>query len=156
MMKKLENAPVADRVGLVAITTTAELVEWYNAHVEPQNQIKKFADRKTAERRVLALLAEGVKKTAAKPEKIAVKHSSSEVADRSAAVAETWMNPAVAAARAIRDHVLVNGVWYVSVRQAFIELDLPLNEHIKFRKELKRSRKAEAYGCKWSITNERG
>lgn len=163
-MKKLENAPVADRAGIVALATTAELVEWYNAHSSAP--VKKFADRKTAERRVLALLADGVKVdhsaankriAAATPElkKATVKKVvADEAADRSAAVAGTWLDPAVAASRAIRDHVMVDGVWFVSVRQAFIDLNLPLNEHIKFRAKLKHSRNLESYGYKWSITKE--
>ena len=175
-MKKFENMPVTDRAGAVALATTAELVEWFNAHAE--SPVKKFADRKTAERRVLALLAEGVKAVkvevdhsaankriaAAMPKLKTAKASSASrnveraadngsSEDRSAAVAATWMNPDVAAARSVRDHVLVNDAWHVSVRQAFIDLGLPLNEHIKFRAQLKRSRKAEAYGFKWSITN---
>lgn len=154
-MKKFENMLVADRAGAVALATTAELVEWFNAHAE--SPVKKFADRKTAERRVLALLAAMPKLKTAKASSAsrnverAADNGSSE--DRSAAVAATWMNPDVAAARSVRDHVLVNDAWHVSVRQAFIDLGLPLNEHIKFRAQLKRSRKAEAYGFKWSITN---
>ena len=42
----------------------------------------------------------------------------------------------------------------MSVRQAFIDLDLPLGEHIKFRAQLKRARKLEAYNMKWAITTD--
>lgn len=151
-MKNLENVSVTDRAGAVALATTAELVEWYNAHAE--SPVKKFADRKTAERRVLALLEQGVKKTVQRQKAERKAPQSTGEVDRSAIVAETWLNPNVAAARAARDHVLVDGVWFVSVRQAFIDLGLPLNEHAKFRLQLKRARKLEGYNRKWVITNQ--
>lgn len=55
----------------------------------------------------------------------------------SSAIANSWHDPATAAARAERTHVSVNGVVYRSVRAAFVELGLRLTKHIKFRGELK-------------------
>ena len=56
---------------------------------------------------------------------------------RSSAIANSWRDPATAAARAERTRVSVNGVVYRSVRAAFVELGLRLTKHIKFRGELK-------------------
>ena len=36
--------------------SSKELVEWYNARVDESKRVKKFADRKTAERRCAALI----------------------------------------------------------------------------------------------------
>jgi hypothetical protein len=149
-MKKFEKLAASDRAGAVGLATTAELVEWYNAN--SSSPVKKFADRKTAERRVLALLAEGVSAPVPEPKKVKAAKVNSAPADMSAAVAATWLNPDIAAARSVRDHVTVDGKWFVSVRQAFIDLNLPLNEHIKFRKSLKRARKCSGYGFTWAIT----
>jgi hypothetical protein len=59
-------------------------------------------------------------------------------ADRSAAIAATWADPAVAAARAQRSKVFVEGRGeYRSVKAAFIALGLPVSKHIPFRMKLK-------------------
>lgn len=60
-------------------------------------------------------------------------------ADRSAATASTWLNPAVKAARSVRSRVVVNGVEYRSVLAAFETLGLPVSRHSPFRKTLKTS-----------------
>lgn len=58
--------------------------------------------------------------------------------DRSAAISATWGNPEVAAARAARDKVVVEGRGeYRSVKAAFIALGLPVSKHIPFRMKLK-------------------
>jgi hypothetical protein len=64
-------------------------------------------------------------------------------ADRSAAIAATWADPEVAAARAQRSKVFVEGRGeYRSVKAAFIALGLPISKHIPFRMKLKASGQA--------------
>lgn len=121
--------------------TGPELLAAYNKFTG-QN-IKKFADRKTAEKRwteaVEAAAALRAEKAATKGEKSPKpkKESTGEPVDRSAAIAQSWEDPNVRAARAERTHVKVNGVEYPSVRKAFEALGLPDSKHIKFRMELK-------------------
>lgn len=119
--------------------TMAELVKFYNAHAA--KPVKKFADRKTAERRVSALLA-------AKPTTKAVRAKST---DRGAAIAASWKNKDVAARRAARHNVKVDDKTYKSVREAFMVLALPLGQHIKFRGQLKASGKADFGGFKFKL-----
>lgn len=113
--------------------TTAELVAFYNKHAA--HPVKKFADRKTAERRVAALMVTLPKTTT----------------DRGAAIAQSWKDKKVAAARATRHHVQAAGTTYKSVREAFMVLALPLGQHIKFRGALKASGKAEFGGVKFRL-----
>jgi len=61
----------------------------------------------------------------------------SEPADRSAAIAQSWTNKAVAEARAVKNKVKVGGTEYRSVLAAFTALKLPVEKHIAFRMELK-------------------
>lgn len=120
---------------------TAELVEWFNANTSG-NPVKKFADRETAERRCQAILD-------------AARLDEPKDANRSAAIAETWKDPDVAAARARRDHVTADGVEYPSVKQAFIDLELDLRTHIKFRGELKAAGKlVDRNGIEWAIVKK--
>jgi cell wall-associated NlpC family hydrolase len=65
-----------------------------------------------------------------------------DTAARSAAIAASWADPAVKAARSERHHVRVHGVEYRSVREAFKALSLPDSQHIKFRMTLKAAGKA--------------
>ncbi len=198
----------------VSTATTAELLAFFNANTGGA-QVKKFADRKTAERRVTLLLEEIAdekeiaawhngtkgaesevfgKLTDTRPlaQKIADKASgvnpfipsynhkvcpkcgSKEIYngttkggkvvhedkvagchrcdwvqdDRkiarkpvaeslSVAIAKSWQDPSVKAARSERHAVVVNKVQYRSVLQAFTELGLPVNKHIAFRGQLK-------------------
>jgi hypothetical protein len=57
--------------------------------------------------------------------------------ERSASIKASWEDPAVAAKRAERDHVEVDGVQYRSVAAAFKALGLPMGKHITFRIALK-------------------
>lgn len=126
----------------VSTATTAQLVAFYNEHAN--KPVNKFSDRKTAERRVLELLA-GLKfsKPSAKNPKPAAKApvEGSVSPERAAAIKASWTNKAVAAARAQRHAVRVTyagrSEQYKSVREAFIQLGLPLGRHIKFRGLLK-------------------
>ena len=125
----------------VSTATTAELVAFYNEH-NADKPVKKFADRKTAERRVSALLA-----TTGKP----VRKAAAKSSDRSAAIAASWTDKKVAAARATRHHVRVEDKTYKSVREAFMVLALPLGQHIKFRGALKAAGKADFGGYKFKL-----
>jgi transcription elongation factor Elf1 len=178
----------------VQTATTAELVQFYNTHAA--KPVKKFADRKTAERRVADLMksvpnanefrcpecgatenltcgevkilrgmqhivnehiadchncghewntltGRPVRKVAANPE-------------RSAAIATSWKDKKVAAARAARHAVVVTTPKgekreLRSVREAFMVLALPLGQHIKFRGALKAAGKAEFGGYKFKL-----
>lgn len=180
----------------VTTATTKELLEFFNANSEAQ--VKRFADRKTAERRVNELIAsmpaqevevdgcghancpecgvhlsnglmtfdhalecaDGVKANAGMTkdwqcmacnhEWGAVRYAKQALSEvRSAAMVESWANPEVAAKRATRHFVRVDGVEYRSVRAAFLALNLPLKEHIKFRMELKAEGQLNAYRRSW-------
>ena len=120
---------------------TAELVAFYNKHAS--KPVTKFADRKTAERRVAALLATQPTKT--------VRAKAAPAKDRGEAIAASWKNKKVAAARATRHNVKVEDKTYKSVREAFMVLALPLGQHIKFRGALKAAGRAEFAGLKFKL-----
>ena len=202
----------------ITTASTADLLAFFNAH-SGAAPVKRFSDRKTAERRVAALIATT---TPAEPaparrpraiikfvqayaengspvcpacggtedvttgevrelhgkqhiinDHIACHHgcghewntrtgrparraSDKTAADRSAAIAESWKNAAVAAARATRHGVRVtdprggSGV-YRSVHEAFVALNLPLGRHIKFRGQLKAAGSKEFEGFQFKI-----
>jgi rubredoxin len=73
------------------------------------------------------------------PESGKVYHAPAASATRSGAIAKSWADPATAAARAERNHVVVNKIEYRSVLQAFQQLGLPVSKHIAFRGQLKAS-----------------
>lgn len=125
----------------ISTAKTAELVAFYNAHAS--KPVTKFADRKTAERRVSALLAQSsAKATRVKPAPNKA---------RGTAIADSWKNKKVAAARAARHAVRVEDKTYKSVREAFMVLALPLGQHIKFRGALKAAGRAEFAGLKFKL-----
>lgn len=72
--------------------------------------------------------------------------------DHGAAIARTWQDKEVRAARTTRHSVTVSGgdlkepAIFRSVRQAFSELGLPDNKHVKFRAEVKAAEGAEVEG----------
>ena len=138
----------------VSTATTAELVAFYNAHAN--KPVNKFADRKTAERRVNELIA-GIKFSKPSAKKAAALADKAPTnPDRGAAIAESWKDKAVAARRAQRNGVRVkapNGGEgnYKSVREAFVILALPLGQHIKFRGNLKAAGAAEFQGYKFKL-----
>lgn len=171
----------------VQTATTAQLVAFYNEHAN--KPVTKFADRKTAERRVTELMAAikfskpspkkaaalgntkvtspglrnpgdvfGSALTAAKlsPKKAATKAPAPTNTERGAAIAASWQDKSVAAARATRHAVRVttpNGGQgnYKSVREAFVTLALPLGQHIRFRGALKAAGVAEIAGHKFQL-----
>lgn len=205
----------------VAAASTAELLAFYNAN-SGAAPVKRFSDRKTAERRVVALLADieaamPKKAPAAKKatyqqeytngvprcpqcggsvdittgevvetktgqhivnEHIATchpcghewdvhtgkprrRHADKVAGQRAAAISESWKDPAVAAARSTRHGVRVTDPRggqgnYKSVRDAFLQLGLPIGRHIKFRGELKTHGKAEIAGYKFTLRAVKG
>lgn len=129
----------------VSDATTKELVEFYNAHVT--RQIKKFADRKTAERRVLDLIENHLE--------LADEAPSESSESRSAAIAATWKDPAIAQKRAQRTAIEVkrgNSVVgeFGSMRKAFNALELPAAECIPFRMRVKKEGSVKEYGYRFT------
>jgi len=125
----------------ITTATTAELVAFYNANAA--TAVKKFADRKTAERRVAALI-ETIKpvvetKAKTKAPKVYKTHE-----ERSEAIAKSWLVPATKAKRVTRhsvDVVTPEGLrmGFRSTKEAFEVLELPLGQHIRFRGQLKQA-----------------
>lgn len=64
------------------------------------------------------------------------------VADRSAAIAASWQDPKVYAARIERTAVKVGGETYKSVPAAFDALKLPAGRMVRFRQALKAAGRA--------------
>lgn len=112
---------------------TKDLVAFYNKYHKDE-PVKRFKSRAVAEEAVATLIGE-----------ITTHGKVSQKLSR--AVAETWKDPNVAEARSARDSVMVvwngRGEEFRSVRQAFVALELPLNQHIKFRGALKLWGKAD-------------
>lgn len=106
----------------VKTATTAELVAKHN-ELKADAPVKKFADRKTAEKRVQALLDAQPKPA---PKAVKVRTPRAAAGDRSDQ-------------RFIRHGVRVAGTDYKSVAAAFQELKLPMGKHIPFRAKLKAS-----------------
>lgn len=172
----------------ISAAKTSELLAFFNANTTGK-QVAKFADRKTAERRVTELVATlaptnihtcpscgatedqtaaGLEGTAAErrnlchhcgteyfPETGKVYKAPASSASRSLAIAKSWMDKAIAEARAERTGVVVKhegkAYEFGSVRKAFIHFGLPLSKHIKFRMELKAAGKKDFGAYKFSV-----
>ena len=144
----------------IATVKTAELVATHNIYAE--KAVKKFADRKTAERRVKevlesaladlrALEAVAPEVEAVAPEVEAVAPEVEAVAPEveaepvkrslSESIAASWTNPEVAAKRLTRHAVVARvggkALEFASLRKAFAALELPDSKHIAFRQVLK-------------------
>lgn len=146
---------------------TKELVEFYNEHAD--KPVKKFSDRKTAERRVSELLEEleGHKVVVIGPEdfdddfpseydaptSVPMKPRKGKTTSltRSEAIAKSWTVPETAEKRSQRSAVEVDGQVYRSVRAAFEALGLPMKHHIPFRMDLKAAGTSTDFGHKWKI-----
>lgn len=130
----------------ISAAKTAELVAFYNANcaVAGKKPVSKFADRKTAEKRVAELVA--ALPTPKAPRKVATVNPGA-----AKQIAASWKDPEVFAARITRNNVKVDGTVYTSVREAFVKLGLPLGQHIKFRMNLKAAGKLEGFGKKWVV-----
>lgn len=80
----------------------------------------------------LARQAASIAKSAAKK-----KAEKEATVSRSDAIKVSWEDPAVKAARSIKNKVKVGGVEYRSLKAAFEALNLPVKKHLAFRLELK-------------------
>jgi hypothetical protein len=125
----------------ITTATTAELVAFYNANAAAA--VKKFADRKTAERRVAALIETLEVKAKREPKPKAPKVYKT-YEERSEAIAKSWLVPATKAKRVTRhsvDVVTPEGLrmGFRSTKEAFEVLELPLGQHIRFRGQLKQA-----------------
>ena len=140
----------------IAKATVPEILKKYN-ELNPDKPVKRFADRPTAEKRLRAALKAQVNAAvAAKPAKppkatpagSAAKKPRKERAPGEkparAARVKKPAGPSRADERYVRHHVSVAGKEYRSVLQAFQELGLPVEKHIKFRIELKTSPEGKA------------
>lgn len=134
----------------------ADLVKYFNAN-SGLTTIKRFADRKTALKRIESLKIKSASQLPAKvidaspgkPARAAekpIKASTPQNVSRSQAIANTWQDKAVAAARANHTNVEVGGTTYRSVREAFRKLGLPDSKHVKFRAALKKAGKLDFEG----------
>lgn len=157
-MARIAKSTLAAAAALIAASAdaaklgaqpTSELLTFFNAHAErfEMKPVKKFADRATAEKRSLEL-ARKIQDAASAPPKAKEKK---EPGDISAAVAETWKDPEVAATRSARHSVKVKGEVYKSVRAAFDALGLDLAKHVAFRGKLVKEGKAEFDGHKFEL-----
>ena len=137
--------------------TTKELVEFYNDNAD--KPVKKFTNRAKAEARVEALIEEledgtqepdifDASKTKVKK---AVEKVEKATRSLSEAIVESWKVEETRVKRSERSAVRVGRLEYPSVRKAFVELDLPLKEHISFRMKLKAEGKLKAYNTTWTI-----
>jgi len=139
----------------ISAASMADLIAFFNANSD--KPVKKFTDRKTAERRVLALsgpveptdeeISAMVQAKPAPKGKAAPKDH----ADLSEAQRRCWKDPAIREARCERSAVVVNKTEYKSVPVAFKELDLPSGQMTQFRARLKEAGKLTEYGFKWEI-----
>ena len=136
--------------------TTAALIEFYNKHSE--KPIKKFADRATAEKRVQAIVdalaakapaaapkGEGEKKEGTKKPRAERKEKEpKETGPRKSTVLVTPL---------AKGNKKGEQSSYRSVYDAFEKLGLPINQHKKFRKELKANGKGvyEHDGAKYEF-----
>jgi len=155
-------------------STTKELLDFYNSHVDQfgWDSVKRFSDRVSAERRVKALLdnlgattdepkkkvRRNAKTVESKPtrETIAATKTKAPNKTLSEAIAESWKDPVVAAARKAHHNVLVDGVTYRSVLDAFNQLSLPISKHVRFRKMLKSEGAANFDGHHFSLVEKDG
>lgn len=133
------------------------LVAYFNAH--SPKPVKKFSDRATAIKRVVALMKQnassGKKRPAEPAQAPAIPKVAADGSSRRHVLSEkqrvSWLDPEVREARCERSAVSVDGEDFKSVRAAFLELGLPMGKHIKFRGELKEQGKMTAFGHEWEI-----
>ncbi|QEG13882.1 hypothetical protein TROPICALSUN_93 [Erwinia phage vB_EamM_TropicalSun] len=145
-MTTIANSIASIEFDLASIATakTSELVATYNIYAE--KAVKKFSDRKTAERRTREVLESALadlralEAVAPEVEAEPVKRSLSE------SIAASWTNPEVAAKRLTRHAVVARvggkALEFASLRKAFAALKLPDSKHIAFRQVLKAKGKA--------------
>lgn len=121
----------------ISAMTTAAMVAEYNSLTG--KSIKKFSSRAAGEKQLEAARTKAgvavIKEVVAKVVKAKVEKK--ETTNRADAIKKSWADPKVAAARSERTHVKASGKMFRSVKQAFEELGLPLEKHIRFRMQLK-------------------
>ena len=118
----------------IAQLTTAEMVAEYNTLTG--KSIKKFSSRAVGDSQLAKARAEASTTEHTQDGKIYKAPPKSML--RSKAISESWASEKIAKKRARRDNVAVEGVGtFRSVHEAFKKLNLPLNQHIKFRMALK-------------------
>lgn len=118
----------------VEAMTGPELIAAFNK-LSPDAPVKRFAARAAGQRRVLDLIA-----------KLPAAPAPTGNATRSEAIARSWADVKVRAARAARHPVEVNGKQFKSVSAAWRELAIEpdhFNRHIRFRGELVAKGRAE-------------
>lgn len=145
----------------VTNATTAALIEFYNKHSE--KPIKKFADRATAEKRCQAIVdALAAKAPAAAPkndsEKEEPKKPRASTKDKAPKKTKepkekTERKSTVLVTPLAKGNKKGEQSSYRSVYDAFEKLGLPINQHKKFRKELKANGKGvfEGDGTKYEF-----
>lgn len=119
----------------IASLTTAEIVVAYNerAIALSETEVKRFSDRKAAERRLAAILARFEEAFPADKEEKKAKRSAAE------GIAASWKNPEIAEKRMTRNTVLVNGEEFESFRKAWAACGFDDKKHIKNRMALKQN-----------------
>ena len=147
---------------------TSVLLAFYNEHAE--KPVKRFADRRSAERRcielleamsskkakgqkaatVMASVAKAVVKKAAEPKAPGAPRKFNREA-MSEGQRLSWQDPDVREARCERSAVSVDGTDYKSVAAAFDALNLPRSRLCKFRLQLKEQGKLHAFDMDWLI-----
>lgn len=158
-MAKIAKSILAAAAALVAAnqdatitnTSTADLLGFYNAHIERfggdgAQQVAKLRDRQSTMVKAVALAETIVAASQAAP---AAKKPAASGGDRSAAIASTWADPDVRARRAARHAVSVAGTVYASVMKAFTALSLDPKGHLKVRAAIVSDGKAELDGHKF-------
>lgn len=118
----------------VEAMTGPELIAAFNK-LSPDAPVKRFATRAAGQRRVLDLIA-----------KLPAAPAPAGNATRSEAIARSWADVKVRAARAARHPVEVNGKQFKSVSAAWRDLAIEpdhFNRHIRFRGELVAKGRAE-------------
>lgn len=138
-------AKAANSVGNIA---GADLIEFYNAHAERfgKQPVKKFKDRPSSEARVLELAQIIVDAANAPP----AEKPAADPAGTSAAIAASWADPSVRAARTARHAVTSGGVAYPSVRKAMEALGLDGARSGAVRAKLVKAGVAEFGGHKFA------
>lgn len=133
--------------------STPDLVAEYNRLTG--KSIKKFSSRSAGEQQVANARAAAAGHPAeAKAKDVKVKDAKVKkepTGNASDAIAASWQNKNVAAARSKKDKVKVDGVEHRSVLAAFEALKLPISKHIPFRAKLKAQGRATFDGHTFTI-----
>lgn len=135
--------------------TTTELLTWFNAH-SGEEPVKRFSDRASAERRVVAVLEKGKSSPSAlkapkAPRAPKQRKERATPEQRSKAVKDSWDDKGVRAARSARHNVRVDGTLHDSVLKAFVALKLNTKAHQRVRREVVAHGKTEFEGHKFVL-----